>query len=201
MNEGSQWLDDAKRSIGLYLQTVGLATEVNVFPITDQTFQVATSLLRYVTPLDAGYWHEHLAAVRKELWEKWRENSADLKAGYEGTDVLGLFYVAAEVFRPFDESVHKRIVAFSDMRQSKIGGIDIEGSKTFDPDAVMQQLKDAGLIASLPPRVKLECYSVHAADKPREYFFDLKDLWELYMREAGVEGSLEVFTPVRFRLR
>jgi hypothetical protein len=100
------------------LAQVPAGPRVTVIGITDDSVAPPYVLLSAHNPDYAGYFGERLNAARGQIVWAWRLRSARLDPQFHLTDILGALQLARQIFTQQPDASRKRLIIFSDMRQS-----------------------------------------------------------------------------------
>jgi hypothetical protein len=176
------------------LAQVGPGTHVTVVGIRDNSFGQPDILLSARVDSDTGYFGEKLEDAQKLLVAAWSKKSRTLTAHYAHTDILGVFFLAEQLFRDVPASNKKELVIFSDMLQdTKEFAIRQRGITIAD---AMRTLKANQLIADLS-QVDVYALGVNESSAKTKSWIATREFWSGYIVAAG--GTLRQYSVLRRR--
>ncbi len=109
------------------LDRLPAGARVTVIGIGEDSFLQPAILLTAEIPHDPGYFNERLAAARTAIVKAWLTRSKELAPTAKHTDIFGALLLAADLFGHGSGASERKLVLFSDMRQS---------SRTLNVEAV-----------------------------------------------------------------
>jgi hypothetical protein len=169
------------------LAQVPAGTRLTVIGITDHSFAEPYILMRARVPNDPGYFGERLNAARRQIVQVWSQKAARLSPDFKQTDIFGALELAGQIFAEEQSENRKKLVIFSDMRES-VPGIDFERMKSIPPyRAVVDTCGE-------PPHLNNVQVNVAGADgvgKSVAYWKSLSRFWGEFFQSAG--ATLESF--------
>jgi hypothetical protein len=143
---------------------------------------------------DAGYFGEKLEDAQKRLVGAWNKKSRTLTAHYARTDILGVFFLAEQIFRDAPGNSKKELLIFSDMPQdTKEFAI---GQRGVSSAVAMQKLKANQLIADLS-QVNVYALGVNESSVKTKEWMSIKEFWRSYIAVSG--GALREYSVLRRR--
>jgi hypothetical protein len=183
----SDFLKDVE-GVSRVLAQVPAGTRLTVVGITDHNFTEPYILLRAQVPDDPGYFGEKLAAARNQIVHGWSVKAAQLSPEFKQTDIFGAIELAGQLFTEDQNGDLRRLVIFSDMRES-VPGLDFERMNSVP---ALQSMK--GKEGELPnlTNVHVNVAEVDGAGRSIFYWRGLHQFLSEYFRSAG--ARLETFT-------
>lgn len=165
---------------------------IKIIAITDRTFASLYLLAEGRITTKKGVFSQGVATDKLNLLKQLE--SHDLKPMAPQTDIFGAMQFAEIFFK--ESGGHNRLIIYSDMRQYG-QGFNFEAPNVLDPNALLKEVMQKGLVASLDGAT-VWCLGVHGAGKTQapSYWKSLREFWRLYFKQARVK-ELKAFTPER----
>jgi hypothetical protein len=183
----SDFLKDVE-GVNRVLAQVPAGTRLTVVGITDHSFTEPYILLRAQVPDDPGYFGEKLTGARNQIVHAWSLKAAQLSPEFKQTDIFGAIELAGQLFTEDQNGGLRRLVIFSDMRES-VPGLDFERMNSVP---ALQSIKGKeGELTNLT-NVHVNVAGVDGAGRSISYWRGLHQFWSEYFRTAG--ARLETFT-------
>lgn len=174
------------------LDTVPAGSHVTILGITDRSFAQPYILLSAQVSSDEGYFHDSLAAARRQLVQAWKSRASKLRPSFPGTDILGGLLIAADLFHRRLTASKPVLIIFSDMRQETAKlDLVIPSNST---ERILSQLKQEGAIANLQG-VEVQVLGVDAAGWTTFRWNALRAFWTHYFELSG--AKLQSFSVLR----
>ena len=170
--------------VGAHLTIVG---------ITENSFAQPYLLLSASVALDAGYFGEKLASARRHLETSWKNRSHDLAPSSFGTDLLGAFLVAGQIFQKAGAGRHDVLVVFSDMWQ-ETRELDFERTTDLCAPETIEKVRTRKLLSNLRD-ADVYALGVDAASRKKSDWVCAREFWMKYFAEAS--ASLREYSVLR----
>jgi hypothetical protein len=175
------------------LAQVPAGSHVTVIGITDRSFAQPYILLSASILDDPGYFGERLSAAQRELVRVWKQRSAKLQPKFSGTDILGAFELASQIFNQLSSGgEHKALVLFSDLRNhtreldlETASGLTKASENSGSAFERRSDLHNAQVIA----------LGVETSRRLDNSWEPMEALWRKYLDASGVR--LVMFSPLR----
>ena len=150
--------------------------ETRVYGISDLSYERPFLYLKTRVP-QRDYFGKNLKQHRLQLLASREAIGEQLTADLEHTDVIGALHLCQE-FLGQQNAEHKRIVIFSDLRQSA-RGVDVEANSWNDPGGALKIVEREDLIPELKG-IEVECYNVLSIGRSPRYWKALRSFWESF---------------------
>src|SRR5439155_9640521 len=167
-------------------------SDVSLVGITDSSFQRPFLILQARIGCDPGFFGQNLKKARQILLHEWKKRSKALKAGYKQTDVLGITFLAQDLFQQRHSESYE-LVFYSDMRHVA-RGLDLESPSRLNVQALLETVKANGWIPCLP-NVSVSVLGVHASGKDMAFWQQLKSFWTGFFEISG--ANIKIFSTQR----
>jgi hypothetical protein len=178
-------------AVSRFLGTVPASSRVVVVGITDNSFAQPYILLSGRVTDDAGHFGERLAAARAQLIQQWKRRSAELKPQFECTDILGMLFVAEQLFAESPKDRHL-LVIFSDMRHHTLD-LDLESPALVPRFSTVR--KHSQVYSARLENAEVYVAGVDDAGKTIPYWQSLRAFWRDYFQSAG--ARLQGYSALR----
>ena len=178
------------RGVEAYLTNISSGEDLKVIGVTERTFSSQYILLEGKITNKKDAFGQGAARDRLNLLKKWKGLKLEPKA--PGTELFGAMQLAEIIFAK--NYGNKKLIFFSDMRQYG-QGFDFEAPDILDPKALLKDVTQKRLIASLDGAL-VWCLGVHGSGKTPSYWKSLREFWKLYFQQAKTK-ELKAFTPER----
>jgi hypothetical protein len=170
-------------AISQLLWRVPAGAHITIVGITDDSFAQPYVLLSARVTTDAGYFGEQLGSARQRLETSWKNRSRDLAPSSPGTDLVGAFLVASQIFQKAGAGRRDVLVVFSDMWQetqelgfARMADLcDSGNTERVRAQKLLANLRDADVYAM----------GVDAAREKRSDWVCAREFWTKYFAEAG----------------
>jgi len=166
------------------LAQVPSSSRVTIIGITDQSFAQPYISLSAEVPDEPGYFGERLTAAKNELVRRWQSRSERLQPSFSHTDILGALLVASQLF--FQQVIipDKKLIIFSDMRNST-PELNLEAS--FGLTHFSQVLRQRKIPVADLQGIQVYILGVDDAGRSTEYWQQLRDSWTTYFKDSGAD--------------
>lgn len=158
-----------------------LGTHLTVVGVTDNSFAQPYILLSATITSDPGYFGEHLTAAHRQVQIAWGNRSRNLSPSYPGTDLIGAFMVAGQIFEKAGAGKRHALVVISDMRQ-ETAELNLSAGNCAEHSADQAEAK--GLIANLQ-NAEVYALGVDSAASAKAEWACLRIFWVQYLSQAG----------------
>jgi hypothetical protein len=160
---------------------VPMNTHLSVVGVTDESFAQPYILLSATVTSDPGYFGERLAAAQRSIQIAWNNRSHELSPSFPGTDLLGAFLVASQIFQKAGAGKRDVLVVISDMRQETA---ELNTSAELCSQETMEAVKTRRLLANLRDS-QVYALGVDSAGRSKTEWMCVHDFWVRYFTEAG----------------
>jgi hypothetical protein len=174
------------------LACVPAGSRIVIIGITENSFLQPSILLRAEIPDDAGYFGERLESARRQVVNAWQSRCKRLAPTAKYTDILGALFLAEEVFEQSPVGSERKLIVFSDMRQSS-ELLNLE-TVSVTPDFQSTNLRIPSMLANLK-HVTVDIIGVEEANVSTGYWLALRKFWSEYFAAAG--AGLETYAVLR----
>jgi len=172
-------------AVGEVMRRIRPGTKVHVVGITDSTFLNPLFILRETLPEKPKTFRERFRG--KSLASVWRGMESRLKPLIaKSTDVLGVFFLAEQIFAT-EGAGKKTLIIISDMLHTSPPGLKKILSRGSD---LVGKLRKPNLQG-----VDVWVYGAGSPCLSKGEWFKLRDFWEAYIRETG--ANLKCYTNLR----
>lgn len=170
------------------LSEIPAGSRIEIIGITDKTFTEPYVLLSARVPIDAGYFGEKLTAAHKQLVNAWIARTRELQPTFVSSDIIGVFFLAADIFHGDPSPGRKMLVIFSDMRQH---------TAELDLETVVPAFTVTRSQISVPDLsgVEVHALGVDGSGRSAKYWNELKDFWSDYMQV--IKARLQMYSGFR----
>jgi hypothetical protein len=178
-------------AVSAVLGQVPLGTHLSIVGITDNSFAQPYVVLSATVNSNAGYFGEHLGAAHRQLQIAWANKAHDLTPSYPGTDLLGAFMVASQIFEKAGAGRRRLLVVVSDMRQ-ETSEMNLTASRCAQQS--VDDLRPRALHANLQD-AEVYALGVDASGSSKAGWACLHDFWAEYFAQTG--ATLREYSVLR----
>jgi hypothetical protein len=172
---------------------VPAGAHITIVGITDESFAQPYVLLSARVTTDAGYFGEQLGSARQRLETSWKNRSRDLAPSSPGTDLVGAFLVASQIFQKAGAGRRDVLVVFSDMWQ-ETQELDFARMTDLCDSRSMEKVRAQKLLANLRD-TDVYAMGVDAVGKKRSDWDCSREFWTKYF--AGAGANLREYSLLR----
>jgi hypothetical protein len=165
------------------LRHVPAGAHITVVGITDDSFAQPYFLLSATVTGDTGYFGEKIDAARQRLANAWKKRSREMTPSFPGTDLLGAFLIASQVFAKAGPGKHDELVVFSDMWQ-ETREFDFARTRERCKAELITQVKSRRLVVNLRD-ADVYVLGVDSAGRTKSDWLCARQFWTAYFAEAG----------------
>jgi hypothetical protein len=180
-------------AVSQFVRRVPAGAQITIVGITEDSFAQPYVLLSARVALDAGYFGEQLASAHQRLETSWKNRSRDLVPSSPGTDLLGAFLVASQIFQKAEAGRRDVLVVFSDMWQ-ETRELDFGRMTDLCGLGTMQRVRDRKLLANLRG-TDVYALGVDSAGRKRSDWVCAREFWMKYFTEA--DANLREYSVLR----
>jgi hypothetical protein len=180
-------------AVSQLVRCVPAGAHITIVGISDNSFAHPYILLSATVALDAGYFGERLVQARQHLEVAWRNRSRELTPSSPGTDLLGAFCVASQIFQNAGAGRSDVLVVFSDMWQ-ETRELDFGKMTDLCDSGIMERVKSRKPLADLRD-ADVYALGVDSAGRKRSGWDCAREFWTKYFADSG--SNLREYSVLR----
>jgi hypothetical protein len=186
--KGPDRQSEFQKNVGAVSQVLRQApagAHVTVAAITNDSFAQPYFLLSAQVTSDTGYFEEKIDAARRRLDNEWKRRSREIAPSFAGTDLLGAFLVAGQIFAKAGSGKHDELIVLSDMWQES-KELNFGKTKEFCKGDSLRKFRTQRLIPDLRD-TDVYVLGAESAARKKDEWLCVREFWTAYFVEAGAK--------------